>query len=165
MGQILGAIVDLGASIVSGILDGLTGFLQGIWDTLKGIGSFILDGLKEIFIPDANGIKNVLDNLMKGFTDATGVKPIDFSVLFGNSSARALDNVIGSINIPLVGTITSVFADLSWIDKGVQAFRPYIRGVFVFLLALYNLNQFLAFIGAGGMSMSGVGGKLCAPGE
>lgn len=126
---------------------------------LKGLG----DLLHTLFIPDSDSLDSALNRLSSAFTASTGVSVIDFGSVFGAEKSY-MDSVKGSVNIYGIGTVTSVFADFSWVGQGVQRFRPYIRGMFVLGLAFYNLNQFLGFIGAGGVSMSSEARKMAQKG-
>lgn len=80
-----------------------------------------------------------------------GVKPIDFTVVFGSDKTYTdgSGNVDGSFTLHGVGTFTQTFADMSFLGDGIEYFRPYIRGFFVLLLLFYNLDEFLSFIGLG----------------
>ena len=98
-------------------------------------------------------MQSAVDRLSSSFVSATGVSVVDFGSVFG-AEQSSIPNVQGSVNLYGIGSIQGTFADFSWIGQGVQRFRPYIRGMFVLGLAFYNLNQFLVFIGAGGVSMS-----------
>ena len=128
-------------------------WLGDIVDGIKSLPALIMDGIKGLFIPDSDKVQNSLDRLSGAFRSATGVSVVDFGSVFG-SEKSTIPSVEGSVDLYGIGTITGIFADFSFIDSGVKEFRPYIRGFFVFGLAFYNLNQFLGFIGAGGISTS-----------
>lgn len=160
-GGILSNIGDWLSTIAENIIQipvkigqSITSLGNSILDGLKELGSFILDGIKSIFIPDIEEINQTINELTTNFSEKTGVTALDFSSVFGKSG-KSINNVFGNVNIYGIGTISSVFADFSYVNQGVEYFRPYIRGLFVLFLSFYNINQFMSFIGRGNISSVG----------
>lgn len=63
-----------------------------------------------------------------------------------------ISNHSGTVEI-LGYSFTADFLDVRYLVSAVATFRPYVRGFIVLLIFLYNINQFLHFIGAGGLSL------------
>lgn len=124
--------------------------VSNIWDSVKCIPGSILDGLKWLFVPDTEHINNSIDSLVISFKNAFGVDSFDISGVFGTESE--IGNQSGTIQVGSI-TFTGTVFDSSFLLKAVNSFRPAIRGFIVFLLVLYNINQFLRFIGQEGLSL------------
>ena len=128
----------------------VTGVVQNIFNSVVQIPDNILNGLKYIFVPDTENINSSIDKLVNNFKSAFGVNSYDTSNLFGTETE--VGDITSTINIGGFEFNTSFF-DSSVFIKGVNTFRPAVRGFVVFLLILYNINQFLHFIGQQGLSL------------
>lgn len=128
----------------------VTGVVQNIFNSVVQIPDKILDGLKWLFVPNTENINSSIDKLVNNFKAAFGVNSYDISNLFGTETE--VGDITGTINIGGFEFNTSFF-DSSVFIKGVNTFRPAVRGFVVFLLILYNINQFLHFIGQQGLSL------------
>lgn len=124
--------------------------VSNIWDSVKGIPGSILDGLKWLFVPDTDHINNSIDSLVISFKNAFGVDSFDISGVFGTEAE--IGNQKGTIQVGSI-TFTGTVFDSSFLLKAVNTFRPAIRGFIIFLLVLYNINQFMRFIGQEGISL------------
>lgn len=125
-------------------------FLSSIFDSIVSIPEQIFAFIKRIFIPDSYKIQESIDLLSNKFKDKFGLNSYDLSGILGTESQ--ISNHSGTINI-CGYEISATFLDVSYLIKGVNTFRPYIRGFVVLLLILYNINQLLGFIGAGHLSL------------
>lgn len=123
---------------------------QNIFDNVVQLPQNILNGLQYLFVPDTEQINNSINTLVNNFKSAFGVNSYDISNLFGTETE--VGDITGTINIGGFEFNTSFF-DSSVFIKGVNTFRPAVRGFVVFLLILYNINQFLHFIGQQGLSL------------
>ncbi len=133
-----------------GAFSSLGSVVSNIWDSVKGIPGSILDGLKWLFVPDTEHINNSIDSLVISFKNAFGVDSFDISGVFGTEAE--IGNQQGTIQVGSI-TFTGTVFDSSFLLKAVNTFRPAIRGFIIFLLVLYNINQFMRFIGQEGISL------------
>lgn len=124
--------------------------VSNIWNAVKGIPDAILEGIKRIFIPDSDKIQSSIDRLKEVAKSKFGVESVDLSGIMGVGTE--ITNHSGTVEI-LGYSFTADFLDVSYLISGVTTFRPYIRGFIILLIFLYNINQFLHFIGAGGLSL------------
>lgn len=123
--------------------------VSNIWNAVKGIPDAIFEGIKRIFIPDTDKIQSSIDKLKDAAKSKFGVE-VDLSGIMGVGTE--VTNHSGTVEI-LGYSFTADFLDVSYLISGVTTFRPYIRGFIILLIFLYNINQFLHFIGAGGLSL------------
>lgn len=133
-----------------GAFSSLGSVVSNIWDSVKCIPGSILDGLKWLFVPDTEHINNSIDSLVISFKNAFGVDSFDISGVFGTEAE--IGNQQGTIQVGSI-TFTGTVFDSSFLLKAVNTFRPAIRGFIIFLLVLYNINQFMRFIGQEGISL------------
>lgn len=148
----------MGSSLLSGIgefFSGLYDFLSGIFATLwswltsiynaiVSIPGLILDGLEAIFVPDYEEINNEFTDFTSDMEDKFGFETDFFNqVLTGEAPVTDIE---GDYNIPGVGNMNLTFFDSSFFVKGVEFFRPFIRGFLVLLLAFFNIKMILGFI-------------------
>jgi hypothetical protein len=124
--------------------------VSNIWNAVKGIPDAIFEGIKRIFIPDTDKIQSSIDKLKDVAKSKFGVESVDLSGIMGVGTE--ISNHSGTVEI-LGYSFTADFLDVSYLISGVTTFRPYIRGFIILLIFLYNINQFLHFIGAGGLSL------------
>lgn len=124
--------------------------VSNIWNAVKGIPDAIFEGIKRIFIPDTDKIQSSIDKLKDAAKSKFGVESVDLSGIMGVGTE--VTNHSGTVEI-LGYSFTADFLDVSYLISGVTTFRPYIRGFIILLIFLYNINQFLHFIGAGGLSL------------
>lgn len=117
--------------------------VSNIWDSVKGIPGSILDGLKWLFVPDGDEIDKSIQTLSNTFKATFGIDSYDISNIFGTETE--ISDQQGTISIggyEFTGTVFSV----KYLTRAISTFRPVIRGFIVFLLILYNINQFFALI-------------------
>lgn len=134
---------DLVWSLFNTAITNISDLISNIFDTVKALPSAILDAIKRIFIPDTDKIQSSIDTLSNNFKSAFGVDSYDISSVFGTETE--ITNQSGTISFAGY-EFTSVFLDVTFLVNAVSTFRPVIRGFVIFLLILYNINQFLAFI-------------------
>lgn len=125
-------------------------FVSNILNAVKGIPDAILEGIKRIFIPDSDKIQSSIDRLKEVAKSKFGVETVDLSGIMGVGTE--ISNQTGTVEI-LGYSFTADFLDVRYLVSAVATFRPYVRGFIVLLIFLYNINQFLHFIGAGGLSL------------
>lgn len=128
----------------------VSSIIQNIFITVVSLPENILNGIKFIFIPDTENINNSIDTLVNNFKNAFGVNSYDISNIFGTEAE--IGDQQGTIQVGVYSFTGTVF-DSSFLLQAVNTFRPAIRGFIVFLLVLYNINQFLRFIGQEGLSL------------
>lgn len=117
--------------------------VSNIWNAVKGIPDAILDGLKWLFVPSEDSINQSIQTLSNTFKSTFGIDSYDISNVFGTETEIA--NQTATINVAGF-EFTCVVFDVKYLVNAISTFRPVIRGFFVFLLLLYNINQFLALI-------------------
>lgn len=135
------AVVNVPALIV----DGLSSFFKEVKDAILSLPSLILEGIKEIFIPDAEYIDTTFTGFVNELKMKFGVDTGFFENLFRGESA--VEDVKGNYTIPGVGSFNLTFLDTRFFVQGVTYFRPFIRGFFVLLIALFHVKQLIGFFG------------------
>ena len=135
------SIQNLSGTIVNGIVDRLS----HVWDAITSLASNILNGIKEIFIPDLNEIEIMFNNAINSIKSKFGFQDFHFDAM--SSSASAPADVEQNYNINGIGSLRLKFFDAEFLIKGVEFFRPFIRGFIVLCLLFYNYRMFLSFIG------------------
>lgn len=132
----------------------LTSVFKNTYDFVITIPEKIFEGIKSIFVPDTDKIQSSIDKLKDAAKSKFGVESVDLSGIMGVGTE--VTNHSGTVEI-LGYSFTADFLDVSYLISGVTTFRPYIRGFIILLIFLYNflynINQFLHFIGAGGLSL------------
>jgi len=92
---------------------------------------------------------NVINTYVEAFCDEIlmkfGIHLDFFSVLF-EEEMPVTDIAIPSYEIKGVGYFVIQVLDTKYFVQGITYFRPFIRGFLVFLIGLYNVRMFLAFI-------------------
>lgn len=92
---------------------------------------------------------NVIDTHIQAFTEEIlmkfGIQLDFFSVIF-EQEMPVTDIVIPSYEIYGVGHFVIQVLETKYFVQGITYFRPFIRGFLVFLIGLYNVRMFLAFI-------------------
>lgn len=129
----------------------LAGTVSGILAQVKALpqtlANLVLDGVKSIFIPDPSGLETefmgVLDEVNEKYSF-----DFDLGSLFGQGvepeDIKAVYHVGGK-------DIEMTFVSWYYLKAAVIVFRPYIRGFIVLMLLYYNLRQFMAIFGLGGV--------------
>lgn len=117
--------------------------VSNIWNAVKGIPDAILDGLKWLFVPSEDSINQSIQTLSNTFKSTFGIDSYDISNVFGTETEIA--NQTATINVAGF-EFTCVVFDVKYLVNAISTFRPVIRGFVVFMLILYNINQFFAFI-------------------
>lgn len=118
--------------------------LTDIKESILSFPDKILDKIKEIFIPDVESINEsfngFLDDLKMKFNYDTSA----FESLFNASSP--VEDKKENYNIYGLGSFNLTFFDSDPLKKGVEFFRPIIRGFLVLLMLFYNVKMMLSFI-------------------
>ena len=79
---------------------------------------------------------------------------VDVNVLSGIPTGERSLSDLGNGGSYL-GYTVSKWVDVSYLENAINTFRSTIRGLIIFLLVLFNLNQALMLFGASPMSMIG----------
>lgn len=103
--------------------------------------------MKEIFVPDVEQIKNDFNTMLTTTKAKIGISEDTFNAFTGDWNEKPVEDVSSDYYILGVGNLKLKFLDVSYLVQGVDYFRPFIRGLLVFLLLLYNYRMFLSFIG------------------
>lgn len=121
----------------------VSSIIQNIFSTVVSLPENILNGIKSIFIPRETEVQKSIDTLTNTFKSTFGVDSYDISNIFG-TEAEITDQQ-GTIQVGGYEFNGTVF-NVKYLVNAISTFRPVIRGFIVFLLILYNINQFLALI-------------------
>lgn len=145
---IVGSPDDILPDEEDGTLAGtVSGILAQVMALPQTLANLILDGVKSIFIPDPGGLETEFMGLLDEINDKYAFD-FDLDSLF--AEGRAPDEITGYY--PIAGKEQPViFVSWYYLKKGVEFFRPYIRGFIVLMLIFYNLRQFMAIFGLGGV--------------
>lgn len=117
----------------------------------------IINGIKEIFIPNTEEIETMFNNSINTIKSKFGFQDFHFDSIANNSVAPT--DVEKNYNINGLGTMKFKFFDSKYLIKGVEYFRPFIRGFIVLCLLFYNYKMLLGFIGHEIGVTSGKGGS------
>ena len=121
----------------------VTGVVQNIFNSVVQIPDKILDGLKWLFVPSEDKINKSIQTLSNTFKSTFGVDSYDISNIFGTETEIADQQA--TISVGGYEFTLTVF-NVKYLVRAISTFRPVIRGFIVFLLILYNINQFFALI-------------------
>lgn len=125
--------------------DTVTDWLYDIVVAIFELPGKVLEGIKEIFIPDTEEIESMFDEASNSIRSKFGFQEFNLDSLANNSSQPT--DIEGNYSINGLGTMKLTFFDTTYLIKGVEYFRPFIRGFIVLLLVLFNTRMFLVFIG------------------
>lgn len=140
------SLPSLIANAISYLFDNVVNAITNVWNAIKDLGTTILDGIKAIFIPDTAVIRTNFDNMVATIKTKLGFNTGDLYAL-ENIGSEPITDTKGSYSIAGVGTFNLTFLDTSFLKKGIEYFRPLLRGFIVLLLLLYNYKQILTLIG------------------
>ena len=121
----------------------VTGVVQNIFNSVVQVPDKILDGLKWLFVPSEDKINKSIQTLSNTFKATFGVDSYDISNIFGTETEIADQQA--TISVGGYEFTLTVF-NVKYLVRAISTFRPVIRGFIVFLLILYNINQFFALI-------------------
>lgn len=137
--------------------------LTNIREVVKNVPGLVIDGvingLKSLFIPSDGFLDGKLEDLANSFYIKFGVEPFDVSDVFG--AEMKINNIDGDYSAGDV-SYSGNFVNFGFLVRGVETFRPAIRGLIGLLIILFHFRQFFNFIGAG--SVSSVGGVVSSEG-
>lgn len=144
------------------MFDGVIGWLTSIWESLQALPGLIIDGivdgLKKLFIPSDGFLDGKLEDLANSFYIKFGVEPFDISDVFG--AEMEIKDIEGDYSAGGLN-YSGKFIDFRFLYRGVETFRPAIRGLIGLFIILFHFRQFFNFIGAGSVSSAGhIGGVL-----
>lgn len=139
--EILGTIKEDIVQTFNSIVDGFSNMVESI----KGLPALIKDVLVDVFIPDMEKIEAEANETVDKISYLSGLEIYDFSNLVDGEEKPA--DVKRDYSLYGIGTLNMTFADMSFLVRGVDYFRPLLQGLLVLWLIYYHINQFLAFIG------------------
>ena len=145
IGNIISALEWL-AKIPKMIFDLFVDTLTNIIDAVLSIPKKVFNFVKRIFIPQRSVIDDALESLKKSFNKLL----FNYKLESISTGAKKFED----ISVTMRGK-KMVILDSSLIVSGVNKFRSIIRGFTVFLLILFDINQFLGFIGQPAISIVG----------
>lgn len=114
---------------------------------LKIFFEWITDLLETIFVPDVEQIRSDFNTMLNTTREKLGLNDDTFNSFTGDWNEKPVEDVSSDYNIYGVGTLKLKFLDVSYLTRGIEYFRPAIKGLIVFLLLLYNYRMVLSFIG------------------
>ena len=120
-------------------LSPITSFLQRLLDSILSIPQSILDGLIDLVVPDSNYLDDLVDEFNLRIFSPLGLD-YDFSSRFGG------EKPLNDIYFDFWGQRVKI-VDFSWFIRFWGSIKGIIRGFIVFLLIIFNINQFLSLIG------------------
>ena len=120
-------------------------WLDGLVTYLLDLPTLIVDGIKDIFIPDTEEINSTFNAAINSIQSKFGFQEFNFNAITSNSAQPT--DIQESYYIYGLGNMNLTFFDTKYLIKGVEFFRPFIRGFIVLLLVFYNIRQYLSFIG------------------
>lgn len=132
----------IGTTIFNAFSDTLGKIIDGILAIPEAVGEFI----KNLFVPKDGEMDKALDKLKSAF----GGLLYSYEL----TSLATGSKEFGDITCTLYGKKVTIL-DASLVLKGVGFFRSIIRGFIALLLVLFNVNQFLGFIGQPAISIVG----------
>lgn len=136
------ALKNIGKTIFGAFVDTLQSIIDGILAIPKAVGEFI----KNLFVPKDGEMDKALDKLKSAFSGLL--------YSYELTSLATGSKEFGDITCTLYGKKVTIL-DASLVLKGVGYFRSIIRGFIALLLVLFNVNQFLGFIGQPAISIVG----------
>ena len=134
--------VKIGTTIFNAFSDTLGKIIDGILAIPEAVGEFI----KNLFVPKDGEMDKALNKLKSAF----GGLLYSYEL----TSLATGSKEFGDITCTLYGKKVTIL-DASLVLKGVGYFRSIIRGFIALLLVLFNVNQFLGFIGQPAISIVG----------
>lgn len=132
----------IGTTIFNAFSDTLGKIIDGILAIPEAVGEFI----KNLFVPKDGEMDKALNKLKSAF----GGLLYSYEL----TSLATGSKEFGDITCTLYGKKVTIL-DASLVLKGVGYFRSIIRGFIALLLVLFNVNQFLGFIGQPAISIVG----------
>lgn len=127
------------------ILGNIKDKIVDIYDKIVELPTNILNGLKDIFIPKTDNIDSMFDNAMQSIRSKFGFQEFNLNALTNTSSSPT--DIEDNYSFNGIGNLKLKFFDTKYLIKGVEYFRPFIRGFVVLMLIFYNIKMFLGFIG------------------
>ena len=112
---------------------------------LKIFFEWIKELLEEIFIPDTEAINTQFNNTISNLKGRLGITMYNLDNLFDKSAKPA--DVVANYTIHGLGTMSLPFANYKFLADGVNFFRPFIRGLIVLLLFIFNVRQLMSLFG------------------
>lgn len=106
----------------------------------------IFNILKDIFVPDAEDLKESLLTAVDSISHTFNLGIDTSTWLVDAWTEEAIPDAEGKYYIPGVGEFNFVFFDTRFLRRGIEFFRPIIRGFIVLLLVFYNFREIMSFI-------------------
>ena len=141
-------VSQIPSKVISGFNAGLESLFNGlekIWEEVKAIPNAIGEYITDVFVPDTDVLRSIMNDASASISSKFGIQEFNFDNFTSNSTQPS--DIESEYYISGVGTFKLKFFDTSFLIKGVEYFRPFIRGFLVLLLIIYNWRQGLSFIG------------------
>lgn len=103
--------------------------------------------IKSVFVPEPEVVKSQMVGLVEDISHTFNLTIDSDQWLVDSFTEEAIPDEKGQYHISGVGTLELTFFDTSFLKRGIEFFRPIIRGFIVLLLAFYHYRQVLTFIG------------------
>lgn len=134
-------------NIIEPIVNFFNNLFNDFWNKL-------IKFFKDLFIPKDGEIQKEINNLKDKMLKKFNIRLDGIKLLFSND--KPVSDINENYNIPGLGTFNLKFFDAQYLIKGVEYFRPVLRGFIVLLALLFNYNQLCALIGAPPISIVGI---------
>ena len=132
--------------------------ISNIIESIASLPTLIIDGIKSIFIPSEEVINEKFNNMSNEISSKFSFKSLDLRNLF--QTETPMEDIEAEYNIVGVGTVKGKIFDTEYLVKGVNYFRPYIRGFLMLLIALYNIRQAMSMFGLDSGEVAGLAGQM-----
>lgn len=129
----------------------LAGALQGILDAVLNFPKLTWDGLtaalSSLFVPNSDHLQQLTSGLKDQVTDKFG---IDFDLTVLVPHEKEIQGQQATFNFGGYAFTATVF-DPSALVRGIEEFRPYIRGFVAIMLIFFVINQVYSLLGSAGV--------------
>lgn len=132
--------------------------ISNIVESITNLPTLIIDGIKSIFIPSEEFINEKFNNMSNEIAGKFSFKSLDLRNLF--QIEKPIEDIEAEYNIVGVGTVKGKIFNTEYLVKGVNYFRPYIRGFLMLLIALYNIRQAMSMFGLDSGEVAGLAGQM-----
>lgn len=119
--------------------------ITNVWDAVKSLPDLILEGLKAIFVPDTEVIKSQFNDMVASVSESFGLINWSYEDMTNSWNEKPAEDVTGEYQIHGLGKMDLTFFNAEYLQKGVEYFRPVIRGFIVLLLLFFNYKMILGF--------------------
>ena len=130
-----------------GWLSGIINSLTNLKESISSLPEKLKELLQSIFVPDQNELKETITTFTENLNHTFNLAIDSKDWLVDSFTEQAIEDEKSDYYINGVGTLNLTFFDTSFLKRGIEYFRPIIRGFIVLLLVFFNYKQVLTFIG------------------